>query len=174
MAEKEISIETVATKILLFRGKRVMLDSDLARLYGVETFNLNKAVKRNIERFPEDFMFQLSVEENNNNMIFQNGMSSWGGRRHLPYVFTEQGVAMLSSVLSSKRAVQVNIAIMRAFVKLRELLLTNKELAEKVSNLERKSAEHDSLFVAIFEAIKQLSEPPPVPNKPKIGFNTQE
>lgn len=106
MDEKEISIDVVATKILVVRGKRVMLDSELARLYGVETFNLNKAVKRNIDRFPEDFMFQSTVEENNN-LIFQNGMSSWGGRRHLPYVFTEQGVAMLSSVLKSERAILV-------------------------------------------------------------------
>ena len=169
MEKGSISVEVVAAKILVVRGKRVMLDRDLAVLYGVETFNLNKAVKRNIDRFPEDFMFQL-IRNECKNLIFQNGMSSWGGRRHLPYAFTEQGVAMLSSVLNSKRAVQVNIAIMRAFVKLRELLLNNKELAEKIGNLERKSAEHDSLFVAVFEAIKQLSEPLAVPDKPKIGF----
>ena len=155
MSEKEISAEVVATKILLVRSKKVMLDRDLATLYGVETFNLNKAVKRNIDRFPEDFMFQLTKEECKN-LIFQKGISSWGGRRHLPYVFTEQGVAMLSSVLKSKQAIWVNITIMRAFVKFREMLLTHKDLAQKLEELERKYQLHETDIQVIFEAIKKL------------------
>ncbi len=177
MNKKEITVEVVATKILLVRGRKVILDRDLAVLYEVETFNLNKAVKRNIDRFPEDFMFQLNKEECEN-LIFQNGISSWGGNRKLPYVFTEQGVAMLSSVLNSKRAIQVNIAIMRAFVRMREILLTNKDLAAKIEALELKYKNHDMRLTeydkhigAIFEAIKQLMAPPPVLEKPKIGFH---
>lgn len=167
---KDISVEVVATKILFIRGKKVMLDRDLARLYGVETFNLNKAVKRNLERFPEDFMFQLTQKEHKN-LIFQSGISSWGGTRKSPYVFTEQGVAMLSSVLRSKRAISVNVAIMRAFVKLREVLLTHKELAKKLEELERKYQLHESDIQAIFEVIKRLLEPPPGPPKPRFGLN---
>lgn len=165
---KNISVEVVATKILLIRGRKVMLDRDLAQLYGVETFNLNKAVKRNIDRFPKDFMFKLTRNECKN-LIFQNGMSSWGGRRHLPYVFTQEGVAMLSSVLNSNRAIQVNIAIMRAFVKLRQVLLTHKELAEKLGELERKYQLHEQDIQVIFETIKKLLEPPPAP--PRFGLN---
>jgi len=170
MNNKGLLAEAVATKILLVRGKKVILDRDLAEMYGVETFNLNKAVKRNIDRFPEDFMFQLTREEYEN-LIFQNGRSSWGGRRHLPYAFTEQGVAMLSSVLKSKRAIWVNIAIMRAFVKLRELLLTHKEIADKVEELEKKYQLHETDIPAIFEVIKKLLEPPPEPPKPRFGLN---
>jgi len=170
MSERGLSADLVATKILLVRGRKVMLDKDLAGLYGVETFNLNKAVKRNIDRFPEDFMFQLTREEYKN-LIFQNGRSSWGGRRHLPYAFTEQGVAMLSSVLKSKRAIWVNIVIIRAFVKLRELLLTHKELAEKLEELERKYQLHETDIQAIFEVIKKLLEPPPEPPRPRFGLN---
>ena len=171
MKGENIAVEVVAAKILLVRGKKVMLDQDLAELYGVKTRELNKAVSRNIERFPEDFMYQLTRKEVAN-LMFQFGTSSWGGVRKLPFVFTEQGVAMLSSVLHSKRAVQVNIAIMRAFVKLRELLLTHKELAEKIESLQKKVGEHDEKITMIFEAIKQLllPVPDPVPEKPKIGF----
>jgi phage regulator Rha-like protein len=152
--DKSISIEMVATKILLVRGKRVMLDSDLAKLYGVETKNLNLQVKRNVERFPEDFMYQLTRQEVAD-LRLQIATSSYGGRRYLPYVFTQEGVAMLSSVLNSERAIQVNIAIMRAFVKLREFLLTHKELAQKIEELERK---YDRKFLVVFEAIKKLHE----------------
>ena len=131
-----IPIERIQNFIFLIRGEKVMLDRDLATLYGVTTGNLNKAVKRNQDRFPSDFMFQLNAEEEN--LIFQIGISSCrhGGRRHNPYAFTEQGVAMLSSVLRSKRAVQVNVAIMRAFVSLRRLLATNETLARKFAELE--------------------------------------
>ena len=146
-----------------------MLDRDLAKLYGVPVKALNQAVKRNIRRFPEDFMFRLFWEEVIN-LKSQIVTSSWGGIRKLPYVFTEQGVAMLSSVLNSERAIQVNILIMRAFTKLREILLTHKELSAKIDALEKKYAEHDQTIKGIFEAIKQLLEPPPVKEKKIIGF----
>jgi len=160
--------EVIERKILLIRGQKVMLDSDLAELYGVETSNLNKAVKRNIDRFPEDFMLQLTKEEADS-LRFQIGMSKTegrGGRRYLPYAFTEQGVAMLSSVLNSKRAVQVNIAIMRVFVKLREMIASNKELAKKLDNLEKK---YDTQFKVVFDAIRQLMTPSE-PKRRKVGF----
>lgn len=163
-----IPVEVIQNKILLIRGQKVMLDRDLAELYQVETFNLNKAVKRNIDRFPEDFMFQLTPEEFKN-LIFHYGISSWGGTRKLPYAFTEQGVAMLSSVLRSKRATQVNIAIMRTFVKLRELLSTHKNLAKKLEELERKYESHDKQIKAVFDAIRQLMAPPEK-KKYKVGF----
>jgi len=165
-----ISVEVIATKILEIRGKKVMLDRDLAQLYGVGTRNLNKAVKRNLERFPEDFMFQLTKEEFEN-LMFQNGTSRWGGTRKLPYAFTEQGVAMLSSVLHSKRAILVNIRIMRAFIKLKKLLLTHKDLAIKLEALEKKYTNHDEKIRKIFEAIRQLMIPPEEPKR-RIGFHT--
>jgi phage regulator Rha-like protein len=133
-----------------------MLDSELAKLYGVRTKNLNKAVKRNIERFPEDFMFQLSDEEASA-LRFQFGTSKRGGRRYFPYVFTQEGVAMLSSVLNSQRAIQVNIHIMRAFIKLRRMLLTNKDLRRKIEEMEKR---YNAQFAIVFEAIKRLLEPP--------------
>jgi len=170
MSAKVISAEVVATKILLVRGRKVMLDRDLAQLYGVTTGALNQAVKRNRSRFPEDFMFQLREEEFSS-LISQFVISKRGGTRKLPYVFTEQGVAMLSTVLNSKRAIHVNIAIMRAFVKLRELLLTHKELSEKLEELERKYQLHETDIQVIFEAIKKLLEPPDEPPKPRFGMN---
>jgi len=145
-----------------------MLDKDLATLYGVTTGNLNKAVSRNIDRFPDDFMIQLTDEEFKN-LIFQFGISSWGGTRKLSRVFTEQGIAMLSSVLKSKRAIHVNIAIMRVFVKLKEILSTHKELSGKLTELENKIERHDEEIHTIFEAIRQLMKPPDT-NKQKIGF----
>ena len=159
-------------RIFLLRNLRVMFDYDLAELYRVETGALNRAVKRNADRFPADFMFQLTAEEHAV-LKCQIGISrDWGGRRRsLPYAFTEQGVAMLSSVLRSPRAVQVNIAIMRAFVRLREMLLTNAGLARKLADLETK---YDSQFKAVFDAIRQLMTPPPAPPKPEIGFHVRE
>jgi hypothetical protein len=161
-------------RVFLLRNLRVMFDYDLAELYGVETGALNRAVKRNADRFPDDFMFQLTAEEHEA-LKCQIGISSdWGGRRRsLPYAFTEQGVAMLSSVLRSSRAVQVNIAIMRAFVRLREMLLTNAGLARKLAALESK---YDSQFKFVFDAIRQLMAPPPPPEEPKkdIGFHIRE
>jgi phage regulator Rha-like protein len=167
-----IPVEMIERKIYLIRGEKVMLSSDLAELYGVEPKVLIQAVKRNIERFPEDFMFQLSNQEFTN-LKSQIVTSSWGGiRRANPYAFTEQGVAMLSSVLRSKQAMQVNIAIMRAFVKLREILSTNKELALKLSQLERKMEKHDEEIKLIFDAIRQLMKPPETKTK-KIGFRRE-
>jgi len=140
-----IPLERIQRAIYLVRGEKVMLDGDLAALYGVSTGNLNKAVKRNYSRFPADFMFQLTTEETEN-LRFQIGISSlgYGGRRYLPYAFTEHGVAMLSSVLRSERAVQVNIAIMRAFVQLRQVLATHTELARKLTELEQRIEGHDT------------------------------
>jgi hypothetical protein len=161
---------TVARKILVIRDKRVMLDRDLARLYGVPTMRLNEQVKRNHKRFPEDFMFQLTKKEVAN-LISHFAISSWGGNRKLPHVFTEQGVAMLSSVLNSERAIQVNIVIMRTFIKLRKVLLTHKELAQKLEELERKYQLHETDIQVIFEAIKKLLEPPDEPPKPRFGMN---
>jgi hypothetical protein len=163
--------ERIEQTILLIRGHRVMLDADLAKLYGVTTFNLNKAVKRNPDRFPEDFMFQLSVQEAAF-LTFQTGIpkpSGRGGRRYAPYVFTEQSVAMLSSVLRSKRAIQVNITIMRTFVKLRELAASHRSLATKLAQLERKLGGHDGQIRALFDAIRQLMELPASKSR-RIGF----
>jgi hypothetical protein len=151
----------------------VLFDSDLAQLYGVTTGNLNKAVNRNRHRFPSDFMFQLTAEEAKR-LIFQFGISkSRGGRRHMPYAFTEQGVAMLSSVLNSERAVKLNIAIMRALVKLRKTLETNRKLARKFSDLERRVGKHDKEITAIIEAIRQLMAPAEKPRR-EIGFYVRE
>ena len=162
--------ERIEQAILLIRGHRVMLDADLAKLYGVATFNLNKAVKRNADRFPEDFMFRLSTQEAAA-LTFQIGISKprgRGGRRYAPYVFTEQGVAMLSSVLRSKRAIQVNVAIMRAFVQLREIIASNKGLARRLNELEKK---YDGQFRVVFEAIRELTSEPATKSR-RIGFKT--
>jgi hypothetical protein len=149
-----------------------LLDKDLAGLYGVTTSNLNKAVKRNFDRFPGDFMFQLADAEAAS-LRFQIGMSKItgrGGRRYAPYVFTEQGVAMLSSVLNSECAVQVNIAIMRAFVQLRELASSNRVLAKRLDDLEKCYDKHDKQLMEVFNAIRQLMAPPDVKKKRAIGF----
>ncbi|RJQ13578.1 MAG: ORF6N domain-containing protein [Nitrospiraceae bacterium] len=156
--------EVVESKILFIRGKKVMLDKDLASLYGVETKMLNRAIKRNQERFPDDFMFQLSKDELEN-LRYHFGTSSWGGQRYLPYAFTENGVAMLSSVLNSKRAIQVNMQIMRTFTKIRELLLQHKDLSQRLDELENK---YDAQFKVVFDAIRQLMVSPE--KKKKIGF----
>jgi len=163
-------VERITKTILFIRGEKVLLDADLAALYGVDTATLVRAVKRNIERFPDDFMLQLTEEEWAN-LRSQIGISnSWGGRRYAPYAFTEQGVAMLSGLLRSEQAVLVNIEIMRAFVRLREILATHHDLAKKLNSLERK---YDSQFKAVFDAIRQLMEPP-VPKKKPIGFHKGE
>jgi hypothetical protein len=164
-----IPSEKIEKRIFLLRGQKVMLDADLAELYGVETGALKRAVKRNRERFPEDFMFPLTFQEVGA-LRCQNGISSWGGHRFLPYAFTEQGVAMLSSVLKSKRAVQVNIEIMRAFVKLREMLASHKDLALKLAEMEKK---YDSQFKVVFDAIRELMTPiEPSPKPRRICFRT--
>src|SRR5579864_7281725 len=162
---------SIETRIFMIRGQKVIVDSDLAGLYRVPTKVFNQAVKRNLKRFPKDFMFQLTRKEMNI-LRSQIVTSSWGGRRTAPYVFTEQGVAMLSSVLNSERAVLVNIAIMRAFVKLREVMATRKDLTHKIEALERKYVEHDDNIQAIFQAIKELLEPP-LPPRRRIGFHIE-
>jgi len=157
-----IPVERIARRIYLIRGEKAMLDSDLADLYGVETKNLNKAVKRNLRRFPNDFMFQLTSDEFEA-LRFQFGTSKGpGGRRSRPYVFTEQGVAMLSSVLNSDRAADVNVAIMRTFVKLREMLATNQDLARKVKD-------HDRQIAALFSAVEKMLALPATKKNP-IGY----
>lgn len=158
---------SIESSILLVRGEKVLLDESLARLYGVETRVLVQSVKRNIDRFPGDFMFQLSREEFSD-LKSQSVMSSWGGRRTPPYAFTEQGVAMLSSVLRSKRAVQVNIEIMSTFVRLRKMLESHEQLADKLAALERK---YDRQFRAVFDAIREIMAPEPPPKKRQIGFH---
>ena len=172
MSKEIISAERIAHLIFIFRQQKVMLDSDLADLYGVSTGHLNRAVKRNIGRFPSDFMFRLTAKEVTD-LKCQFGISSWGGRRALPYVFTEQGIAMLSSVLSSERAIRVNIAIMRAFVQLRGMLETNRELARKFAELESRLSKHDEEIAAILEAIRQLMAPSEEPRR-EIGFHVRE
>lgn len=170
--ETKIPLERITGKIFLIRKEKIILDSELSLLYGVETKVLIQAVKRNIDRFPPDFMFQLTKEEFKN-LRSQIVTSSWGGRRYLPYVFTEQGVAMLSSVLNSKRAIQVNIAIMRAFVQLRKFLQSNEELSRRLKRLERetkeKFKEQEEQIQLIFEAIKELITEKEKPKNP-IGF----
>jgi hypothetical protein len=163
------SLALVSRKIHNIRDTRVMLDADIAGLYGITTFNLNKGVRRNRERFPQDFMFRLTSREHQA-LIFQSGISkseARGGSRYLPYAFTEQGVSMLSSVLRSERAVQVNIAIMRAFVELRRAIATHQQLRKKIEQMERR---YDAKFEVIFSAIKQMLEPPTKP-KSTIGFH---
>jgi len=162
-----VPVTIIERRIYLIHRQKVILDADLAKLYGVTTGNLNLAVRRNIERFPEDFMFQLTKEEAANlRLQFATSSSGYGGRRYPPYAFTEQGVAMLSSVLGSKRAVHVNIAIMRTFVRLRELLASNRHLAEKLEAMERS---YDAKFRVVFEVIQKLMAPPQSPKEP-IGF----
>jgi hypothetical protein len=165
-----VSVEVIATKIFEIRGKKVMLDRDLAKLYGVPVKVLNQAVKRNLKRFPDDFMYQLTRQEIMN-LKSQFVTSSWGGVRKLPYVFTEQGVAMLSSILNSERAIHVNIRIMRAFVKLKELLLTHKDLSIRIDKLERQYVTHDEKIKDIFEAIRQLIASPKVKERRIAGFS---
>jgi len=166
-----IPVEVIERRIFLIRGRKVMLDSHLAELYQVLTKNLNKAVARNRNRFPEDFMFQLTKQETES-LRFQFGTSKEGrgGSRYLPYVFTEQGVAMLSTVLNSDRAIAVNIAIMRAFVRLRDLLASNKDLAAKLEAMEKK---YDKRFRIVFTAIKQLMKPVEELEKDKEPFGFQ-
>jgi hypothetical protein len=195
MAKEIIPVEQVAQRILYFRGEKVLLDFDLAVLYGVEVKVLNQAVKRNRERFPDDFMFQLTGEEAQilrsqllrpeNRQVTENAGTgtNWSqivtssqkyrGTKYRPYAFSEEGVAMLSSVLKSKRAVKVNIAIMRAFVKLRQTLDANRQLAQKFSELEERVEKHDDEITAILEAIRQLMTPQEKPRR-EIGFHVRE
>ena len=188
MSKEIVPIERIAESIRWIRGHKVLLDSDLALLYGVATKVLNQAVKRNRERFPDDFMFQLNADETGFLRLQfvtleKERRTNWSqivtssekhrGKRYRPYAFTEQGIAMLSSVLKSDRAIKVNIAIMRAFVKLRQLLNANRELAKKFSELEQRVGKHDEDITAILEAIRQLMAPPEKPRR-EIGFHVRE
>jgi len=165
----EVPVEVIERRIYLIRGQKVMLDTDLADLYQAPTFRLNEQVKRNRNRFPPDFMFQLTNEEAKSlTSRFARSKEGRGGRRTLPYAFTEQGVAMLSTVLNSDRAIQVNIVIMRAFVKLRELLFSHKEVLQKLDALERKYERHDAQIKVVFDAIRKLNRsarPPETPDR---------
>lgn len=176
------SVEQIESRIFVIRGQKVMLDADLAELYGVETKVLNQAVKRNLDRFPDDFMFQLSTEEFANlkskigisslrsQIVTSNIPSGRGGRRHLPYVFTEHGALMLGNVLKSARAVEVSLMVVRAFVHLRELASTHKELSQKLNQLERKVGAHDRAIAELINAIRQLMTPLDPKKKRPIGF----
>jgi ORF6N domain-containing protein len=181
-----VSVELIERRIYLIRGHKVMIDADLAELYEVTTKRFNQQVRRNLKRFPQDFMFQLTPEEAESlrsqfatSKLDPESLRSQiatskrgrGGRRYLPYAFTEQGVAMLSSVLNSERAIEVNIAIMRAFVKLRQLLQSNEELNRKFAAVIRKLATHDKYFTIVFDELRKLNEPPTRPSK-QIGFKT--
>lgn len=164
-----IPVEIIERKILLIRGKKVMVDADLAELYGVETKALKRSVKRNMDRFPEDFLIQINSEEFES-LRCHFGTSKRGGVRYLPYAFTENGVAMLSSILNSKRAIQVNIQIMRTFTRLREILGTHEDLRRKIEQMEKK---YDGQFKVVFEAIREMMTPPET-KKRKIGFHLKE
>ena len=163
-------IKNIQSKIYEIRNEKVMLDFDLAAMYEVETKSLNQAVKRNLDRFPEDFMFQLTEEEFNN-LRSQFVTSSWGGKRYLPYAFTEQGVSMLSGVLKSKKAIQVNLSIMRVFVAVRKMIVTNTAIAKKLEELETK---YNKQFKDVYEALSYLMETKKIEKKQsqrtKIGF----
>jgi hypothetical protein len=165
-----VTVESISESILLLRGQKVMLSSHLASLYGVEVKVLVQAVKRNLDRFPSDFMFQLTNQEVNN-LKSQFVTSSWGGaRRAPPYAFAQEGVAMLSSVLRSPKAIAVNIEIMRTFVRMRKLAFSNKELARKIDELDQRVSKHDNAIAEIIEAIRQLMAPPSPKEKRPIGF----
>ena len=173
MNRAAIPAERIERSILVLRGHKVLLDADLANLHDVATKGLLQAVRRNPDRFPKDFMFQLTDQEFRD-LRSQFVTSSWGGRRYAPYVFTEQGVAMLSSVLNSPRAIAVNIEIMRAFVRLREIIASNKELARRLDELEarieRKLSTHDQAIAGILDAIRTLMHSPEPTKKRRIGF----
>ena len=162
----DVPAEAIEQRIFLIRGQKVMLDSDLAELYGVETKALKRAVKRNIDRFPADFMFQLTREEVRN-LRYHFGTSSWGGQRYLPFAFTEHGAVMLASVLNSPIAAQASIQVVRAFIRLRGILAAHKELAQKLEALENR---YDAQFKVVFDAIRKLMEPTTVPPNRRIGF----
>jgi hypothetical protein len=178
-SHKHVSIipdEAVINKIFYIRNEKIMLDSDLAELYGVETKRLNEQVKRNLNRFPEDFMFRLTKSEFEN-LKSQFATSSWGGRRTLPFAFTEHGVLMLSSVLNSDLAIKVNIQIMRVYIKMRNMLASHKDLLSKVEQFERKLTDHDNKIMLIFEYFQQLEklkqQELAQKSRPKIGYKSQ-
>jgi len=166
--------DSIASKIHVIRNRKVMIDLDLAELYDIETKQLKRQVKRNLKRFPEDFMFQLNREEYNSLRCQIGTLKRGQHSKYLPYVFTEQGVAMLATVLNSERAILVNIQIIRVFIKFREFLASHLELRKKIDKLESQLSNHDEEITAIFKVIKQLiKSPPPKKTKKEIGFHTQ-
>lgn len=168
-----VPLERVVSRIFLVRGQKVMLDADLAKLYRVTTKRLNERIKRNADRFPSDFMFQLNTKEHNSlrsQIATSKEQTGRGGRRYMPYVFTEHGAIMVASVLDSERAVQISIYVVRAFVQLREMLSSNKALTHKLNELERKLTTHDHAITELIEAIRQLMIPPESQKKRPIGF----
>ena len=171
MENEEIQVQRIESKIFLIRGEKVLLDRDLAELYGVETKQLKRAVRRNIDRFPDDFMFELSKEEFQN-LRNQIGTSSWGGTRYSPMAFTEQGVAMLSSVLNSSQAIEVNIQIMRVFVSMRKWAENYTELLQKIESLEESSRDHSEAIIYLYDQIKYLIKEDDR-SKKQIGFNSE-
>jgi hypothetical protein len=175
-----IPVEQVARSILVIRGERVLLDADLAQLYGVSVKQLNQAIRRNLDRFPADFMFELSEQEFDNlrSQIVTSrfrGVRPWGGRRYAPYVFTEHGAVMLASVLRSETAVAVSVQVVRAFVRLRQLIAGNEKLRRKLARIERKLQDHDEHFAAVFNALRQLldEDEEGKPAKQRIGYETE-
>ena len=178
MARKQsaiVLVERAETKILLIRDQKVILDSDLAELYDVQTRVLNQAVNRNIDRFPPDFMFQLTKDEFDNlKSQFVTSSSTWGGRRKLPYAFTEHGAIMAASVLNSERAIQASVFVVRAFVKMRQLLAPYKEIAKRIEQIERKLQTHDKHIIAIVQAMKLLMPPPEPKPKEPFGFRSKK
>ena len=166
-------VEAVEQRILLVRGEKVIVDADLARFYGVSTKRLNEQVKRNAERFPEDFMFQLTQEEKAEVVAVCDHLSNLRFAKSLPYVFTEHGALMAASVLNSPRAVEMSVFVIRAFVRLRRAIAQYRGLAEKLAELEHRLGEHDRQIVALLQAIRQLASPDPVPPKRQIGFRTE-
>ena len=184
-AQDIVLVEQIEPRILLLRGQRVILDADLAELYGTTTKAFNQAVKRNRERFPADFMFQLTAGEaramrsqiaasNLRSQIVTSSSARHGGRRYAPYAFTEHGALMAASVLNTARAIDVSVYVIRAFVKLRELLSTHRELADKLAELERRVGGHDEAIRTLVAAIRQLMEPPATGKRRQIGFHGQE
>lgn len=173
MSDSIISLESIERRILTIRGHKVMLDADLAHIYGVSTKRLNEQVKRNNERFPEDFMFQLTKEEKDEVVANCGHLEKLKFSPNLPFAFTEYGAVMVASVLNTPVAIQMSIQVVRAFIKLREIITTHKELAYKLAELERKIDEHDEEIKVILEAIHQLMTPPQKPRR-KVGFITDE
>ncbi len=170
-AKSLIPEEIIERKIFIIRGQKVIIDKDLAELYEIKTKEFNRSVKRNLVRFPTDFMFQLSIEELQN-LRCHFGTSSWGGRRYLPYVFTEHGVAMLSAILKSEKAVEMSIFIIRAFIKMRELLATHKDLANQIEKIQTQQKDQGARLSSLHSLVKQLITMPQKPKK-KIGFETE-
>ena len=176
MSEKKamVPVAKIERRILLIRGEKVIVDADLAEFYGVPTKRLNEQVKRNKDRFPDDFMFQLSLEEKSEVVANCDHLSKLKYSSFLPYVFTEHGAIMAASVLNSRRAVEVSVFIVRVFVKLRRMIAENKELSRRIVQIERHLAEHDNQIMELVKAIKQLLKPDPLPKKRRIGFHSDK